>query len=53
MLGAYRGSEGTTRIVTTLAVCLLVLTGALELMLPGGKLTTRRQLHRRRLCAFP
>src|SRR5207237_3259436 len=39
MLGAYRG-EGTTRLVTTLAVCLLVVTGALELMLPAGKLTT-------------
>ena len=40
MLGAYRGGESTTRLVTTLAVCLLVLTGVLELMLPGGKLTT-------------
>src|SRR6478735_3604185 len=40
MLGAYRGGEATTRLVTTLAVCLLVLTGVLELMLPGGKLTT-------------
>src|SRR3954471_3198628 len=39
MLGAYRG-EGTTRLVTTLAVVLLVITGALELMLPAGKLTT-------------
>jgi NADH-quinone oxidoreductase subunit N len=39
MLGAYRG-EGTTRLVTTLAVVLLVVTGALELMLPAGKLTT-------------
>src|SRR5437660_12733946 len=39
MLGAYRG-EGTTRLVTTLAVSLLVVTGALELMLPAGKLTT-------------
>src|SRR5918912_248612 len=39
MLGAYRG-EGTTRIVTTLAVVLLVVTGVAELMLPGGKLTT-------------
>src|SRR5215218_3520319 len=39
MLGAYRG-EGTTRLVTGLAVALLVLTGALELMLPAGKLTT-------------
>src|SRR6186713_1315118 len=40
MLGAYRGGEGTTRLVTTLAICLLVVTGALELMLPAGKLTT-------------
>ncbi len=39
MLGAYRG-EGTTRLVTTLAVVLLVVVGALELMLPAGKLTT-------------
>src|SRR5438128_36366 len=39
MLGAYRG-EGTTRLVTTLAVVLLVVTGLLELMLPAGKLTS-------------
>src|SRR4030081_1673466 len=39
MLGAYRGQE-TTKLVTTLAVCLLVVTGALELLLPAGKLTT-------------
>ena len=39
MLGAYRGQE-TTRLVTALAVCLLVVTGVLELMLPAGKLTT-------------
>src|SRR2546429_5558104 len=39
MLGAYRG-EGTTRLVTSLAVVLLVVTGLLELMLPAGKLTT-------------
>jgi NADH-quinone oxidoreductase subunit N len=39
MLGAYRG-EGTTRLVTGLAVGLLVVTGVLELMLPAGKLTT-------------
>jgi NADH-quinone oxidoreductase subunit N len=39
MLGAYRGSQ-TTGLVTGLAVCLLVLTGVLELMLPAGKLTT-------------
>src|SRR3981189_1047690 len=40
MLGAYRGGEGRTRIVTGLAVALLVVTGVLELMLPAGKLTT-------------
>ena len=40
MLGAYRGQETTTRLVTGLAVGLLVVTGALELMLPAGKLTT-------------
>src|SRR5258708_40255301 len=39
MLGAYRG-QGTTRLVTALAVCLLILTGVLELMLPAGKLVT-------------
>ncbi|MGP9810967.1 NADH-quinone oxidoreductase subunit NuoN [Rhodopseudomonas sp. NSM] len=39
MLGAYRG-EKTTGLVTTLAVLLLVVTGALELMLPAGKLVT-------------
>src|SRR2546430_14222088 len=39
MLGAYRGQE-TTRLVTTLAVVLLAVTGVLELLLPTGKLTT-------------
>src|SRR5258705_3951551 len=39
MLGAYRGQQ-TTRLVTGLAICLLVLTGGLELLLPVGKLTT-------------
>src|ERR1700710_80983 len=39
MLGAYRGQE-TTRLVTGLAVALLVVVGLLELMLPVGKLTT-------------
>src|SRR6201997_2227694 len=39
MLGAYRG-QGTTALVTGLAVCLLVLTGVLELTLPAGKITT-------------
>ncbi len=39
MLGAYRG-QGTTRIVTVLSICLMVLVGALECWLPAGKLTT-------------
>src|SRR5438067_5363891 len=39
MLGAYRGQQ-TTSLVTGLAVCLLVLTGVLELLLPSGKLAT-------------
>src|SRR6201987_1282331 len=39
MVGAYRG-QSTTALVTVLAVCLLVLTGVLELTLPAGKLTT-------------
>src|SRR5881275_1997790 len=39
MVGAYRG-QGTTKLVTALALCLLVLTGVLEFMLPGGKLIT-------------
>src|SRR3954469_17779055 len=39
MLGAYRGQE-TTKLVTGLAVWLPVLTGVVELLLPGGKLTT-------------
>ena len=39
MLGAFRG-QGTTRLVTGLAVCLLALTGVLVLMLPSGRLST-------------
>src|SRR5580698_3071585 len=40
MLGAYRGQQ-TTGLITSLAVCLLALTGVLELVwLPAGKLTT-------------
>src|SRR3954468_8137831 len=39
MTGAYRG-QGATRLVTVLAVCLLIATGALELLLPAGKLST-------------
>jgi NADH-quinone oxidoreductase subunit N len=39
MIGAYRG-QPTTGLVTSLAVCLLVVVGALELWLPAGKLTT-------------
>src|SRR6202048_4184746 len=39
MIGAYRGVQ-TTGLVTGLAVCLLVITGAIELLLPAGKLVT-------------
>jgi len=39
MLGAFRG-QGATRLVTGLAVLLLIVTGILELMLPAGRLTT-------------
>jgi NADH-quinone oxidoreductase subunit N len=39
MIGAYRGQQATG-LVTGLAVCLLVVTGVLELALPAGKLTT-------------
>src|SRR2546421_8252049 len=39
MIGAFRGAQ-TTHLVTGLAVCLLVLTGVLELLLPSGKATT-------------
>jgi NADH-quinone oxidoreductase subunit N len=39
MVGAYRGPQ-TTSLVTGLAICLLVLTGVIELWLPAGKLTT-------------
>jgi NADH-quinone oxidoreductase subunit N len=39
MVGAYRGVQ-TTSLVTALAVCLLVITGLIELMLPAGKLVT-------------
>jgi NADH-quinone oxidoreductase subunit N len=39
MLGAFRGQQ-TTSLVTAVAVVLLVVTGALELSLPAGKLTT-------------
>src|SRR3954467_10157485 len=39
MLGAYRG-QGTTRLVTALAIVLLAGTAVLELTLPAGKLTT-------------
>src|SRR4030088_3142000 len=39
MIGAYRGTQ-TTGLITGLAVCLLLLTGVLELWLPAGKLTT-------------
>jgi NADH-quinone oxidoreductase subunit N len=39
MIGAYRGVQATG-LVTGLSVCLLVLTGVLELLLPTGKLAT-------------
>jgi len=39
MVGAYRGPE-MTGLVTTLAMCLLVATGVLELLLPSGRLVT-------------
>src|ERR1700710_1216875 len=39
MIGAYRGQQ-TTGVVSGLAVCVLVVTGRLGLMLPAGKLTT-------------
>src|SRR6202521_1779452 len=39
MLGAYRGPQ-TSSLITGLAVCLLVIAGALELSLPAEKLTT-------------
>ena len=39
MLGAYR-RQGTTALVTGLAVCLLIVVGILEWTLPSGKLTT-------------
>src|SRR6516225_56590 len=39
MIGAYRG-QGTTALVTWLAMCLLVVAGLIELALPAGKLTT-------------
>ena len=39
MVGAFRGQQ-TTSAVTSLAVIALIVTGVLELWLPGGKLTT-------------
>ena len=39
MIGAFRGQEARGA-VTALAVCLLVVAGVLEWMLPSGKLTT-------------
>src|SRR5947209_7179195 len=39
MVGAYRGAQ-VTSLVTGLAVCLLVLTGVLELLLPAGRAST-------------
>src|SRR6201991_1859181 len=39
MIGAYRGQQATA-LVNGMGVCLLVVTGGLELALPAGKLTT-------------
>jgi NADH-quinone oxidoreductase subunit N len=39
MVGAYRGPQ-TTGLVTVAAICLLIVTGVLELSLPAGRLTT-------------
>jgi NADH-quinone oxidoreductase subunit N len=39
MIGAWRG-QGTTALVTTLAIVLLIVTGVLEWMLPAGKLVS-------------
>ena len=39
IVGAYRGPQ-ITRLVTALAVCLLIVVGTLEVMLPAGKLMT-------------
>src|SRR6476660_3267309 len=39
IVGAYRGPQ-ITRFVTALAVCLLIVVGTLEVMLPAGKLMT-------------
>ena len=39
LIGAWRG-QGTTALVTTLAIVLLVVTGVLEWMLPAGKLVS-------------
>jgi NADH-quinone oxidoreductase subunit N len=39
LLGAYRG-QGTTSLISALAVCLLIVTGVLELTLPAGKVSS-------------
>jgi NADH-quinone oxidoreductase subunit N len=39
MMGAFQGAR-TTSLITGLAVCLLVVVGVLELLLPAGRLTT-------------
>jgi NADH-quinone oxidoreductase subunit N len=39
MMGAYQGAR-TTSLITGLAICLLVVVGVLELLLPAGRLTT-------------
>src|SRR6187431_1347680 len=40
MLGAYRGGEGTTRLVTGLSIALLVVVGVLVYLQPAGKTVT-------------
>ncbi len=47
MIGAYRGPGRQTSLVTGLAVCLLVVVGALELLVTERKTHhVQRQLHR-------
>ena len=40
MVGAYRGQQTHRASSPALAVCLLVVAGVLELVLPAGKVTT-------------
>ena len=39
MIGAFNGPK-TTGLITVLGICLLIVTGVAELMLPAGKLVT-------------